>query len=77
MQAKRSINASTTEAYTSMKSKGLGDETNEELKLEYKAALDSVKQGYAEAIEAEQIPPGYRGSIQSYFDSLGPPAGKK
>jgi len=52
----------------SMKSKGLGDETNEDLKLEYKAALDSVKQGYAEAIEAEQIPPGYRGSIQSYFD---------
>ncbi len=37
----------------------------------YCAALDSVKQGYAEAIEAEQIPPGYRGSIQSYFDSLG------
>jgi transposase-like protein len=55
----------------SMKSKGLGDESNEDLKLEYKAALDSVKQGYAEAIEAEQIPPGYRGSIQSYFDSLG------
>ena len=27
--------------------------------------LDSVKQGYAEAIEAEQIPPGYRGSIQT------------
>ncbi len=61
----------------SMKSKGLGDETNEDLKLEYNAALDSVKQGYAEAIEAEQIPPGYRGSIQSYFDSLGTPAGKK
>jgi hypothetical protein len=55
----------------SLKSKGLGDETNEDLKLEYKAALDGVKQGYAEAIEAEQIPPGYRGSIQSYFDSLG------
>lgn len=54
-----------------MKSKGLGDEANEDLKLEYKAALDSVKQGYAEAIEAEQIPPGYRGSIQTYFDSLG------
>lgn len=61
----------------SMKSKGLGDETNEDLKLEYKAALDSVKQGYAEAIDAEQIPPGYRGSIQSYFDSLGKPADKK
>jgi hypothetical protein len=61
----------------SMKSKGLGDESNEDLKLEYKAALDSVKQGYAEAIEAEQIPPGYRGSIQSYFDSLGKQAEKK
>ncbi|QDT56822.1 hypothetical protein Pan44_48820 [Caulifigura coniformis] len=61
----------------SMKSKGLGDETNEDLKLEYKAALDSVKQGYAEAIDAEQIPPGYRGSIQSYFDSLGTPADRK
>jgi hypothetical protein len=61
----------------SMKSKGLGDETNEDLKLEYKAALDSVKQGYAEAIEAEQIPPGYRGSIQTYFDSLGKPGAAK
>jgi transposase-like protein len=61
----------------SMKSKGLGDESNEDLKLEYKAALDSVKQGYAEAIEAEQIPPGYRGSIQSYFDSLGKQADSK
>jgi hypothetical protein len=61
----------------SMKSKGLGDESNEDLKLEYKAALDTVKQGYAEAIEAEQIPPGYRGSIQSYFDSLGKQAEKK
>lgn len=61
----------------SLKSKGLGDETNEDLKLEYKAALDSVKQGYAEAIEAEQIPPGYRGTIQSYFDSLGKNPNKK
>jgi hypothetical protein len=55
----------------SMKSKGLGEETNEDLKFEYKAALDSVKQSYAEAIEAEQIPPGYKGSIHNYFDSLG------
>ncbi len=37
---------------------------------EYRAAVRSVQQGVAEAIQQEQVPPGYHDSIKRYFDSL-------
>jgi hypothetical protein len=53
----------------SLKQKGLSE--SGEAKREFQAILNDVKQGYAEAIDAEQIPPGYREGIKTYFDSLG------
>jgi hypothetical protein len=35
-----------------------------------------VKQSVAEAIRNEQVPPGYHGTIQKYFDKLPENAGK-
>jgi hypothetical protein len=55
----------------SLKQKGLSE--SGEAKREFQAILNDVKQGYAEAIDAEQIPPGYREGIKTYFDSLGEP----
>ena len=37
---------------------------------EYRTALDQVRQGVAEAIQQEQVPPGYHDTIKRYFDSL-------
>jgi hypothetical protein len=37
---------------------------------DYKQLLTSVKQGAMEAMNTEQIPPGYHESIKSYFDKL-------
>jgi len=37
---------------------------------QYEEAVKQVKQGVSEAIAAEQVPPGYHGAIQKYFDSL-------
>ena len=37
---------------------------------DYREALRDVKQRVSEAIVAEQVPPGYHGAIQKYFDSL-------
>jgi hypothetical protein len=37
---------------------------------EYREAVRQVKQGVSEAIAAEQVPPGYHGAIQKYFDAL-------
>ncbi len=37
---------------------------------DYQEAVKQVKQGVSEAIAAEQVPPGYHGAIQKYFDSL-------
>ncbi len=52
----------------SMKTKGLSD-TGEAVK-EYRDAIEDVKQGAAEAIEQEEIPPGYIEAIQKYFDKI-------
>lgn len=52
----------------SMKTKGMSD--SGEAQKEYRQALDDVKQGVAEAIEAEEIPPGYVEAIQTYFDKI-------
>jgi hypothetical protein len=37
---------------------------------DYQAAIRAVKEGAAEAIRNEQIPPGYHTAIQKYFDRL-------
>ncbi len=37
---------------------------------EYREAVQAVKQGVAEAIQQEQVPPGYHGTIQRYFDTM-------
>lgn len=37
---------------------------------EYQTALRNVQQGVAEAIQQEQVPPGYHDTIKRYFDSL-------
>ena len=37
---------------------------------DYRDAVRDVKQRVSEAIAAEQVPPGYHGAIQKYFDSL-------
>jgi hypothetical protein len=56
----------------SMKQKGLSE--SGEAKQNFQRALSEVKQGFSEAIEAEQIPPGYHEGIKTYFDSLDVPA---
>jgi DNA repair exonuclease SbcCD ATPase subunit len=37
---------------------------------EYQEAVKAVREGVAEAIRNERIPPGYHGAIQKYFDRL-------
>jgi hypothetical protein len=37
---------------------------------DYNDAVRAVKQGVAEAIRNERVPPGYHGAIQKYFDRL-------
>lgn len=37
---------------------------------DYQTALRNVQQGVAEAIQQEQVPPGYHDTIKRYFDSL-------
>lgn len=37
---------------------------------EYREAIAQVKQGVAEAIQQEQVPPGYHDAIKRYFDTL-------
>ena len=52
----------------SMKTKGMSD--SGEATKEYRETLDGIRQGVAEAIEQEQIPPGYVDTIQGYFDNI-------
>ena len=47
-----------------------GEAENGEVVRDYKQLLQSVKQGAMEAMNSEQIPPGYHDRIKSYFDSL-------
>ncbi len=37
---------------------------------EFREALSRVKQGVSEALQAEQVPPGYHDAIKKYFDTL-------
>ena len=52
----------------SLKAKGISEtgETTEQ----YKQAIQDVKQGVSEAIESEQIPPGYIPGIKKYFNTI-------
>ncbi len=54
----------------SMKIKGLG-ELNKG-REEYVEAVNQVKQGVSEALNSEQIPPGYHEGVKKYFDSIQP-----
>ena len=55
------------------KEEGVG-ETGQKVE-DYQDAVRAVKEGVAEAIRNERIPPGYHGAIQKYFDRL-PEKGK-
>jgi hypothetical protein len=50
------------------KEEGVGDSGSKA--GEYNDAIRAVKQGVAEAIRNERVPPGYHGAIQKYFDNL-------
>lgn len=52
----------------SMQTKGEAEKG--EVVRDYKQLMQTVKQGAMEALNAEQIPPGYHESIKTYFDSL-------
>ena len=52
----------------SMQTKGEAEKG--EVVRDYKQLMQSVKQGAMEALNTEQIPPGYHESIKSYFDTL-------
>jgi len=47
-----------------------GEAEKGEVVRDYKTLVQTVKQGAMEALNTEQIPPGYHESIKSYFDSL-------
>ncbi len=55
----------------SLKSKGISD--SGDAKKNYLSAINRVKQGVSEAIETEQVPPGYHDGIKSYFDKIDAP----
>lgn len=52
----------------SMQTKGEAEKG--EVVRDYKQLLQSVKQGAMEAMNSEQIPPGYHESIKGYFDTM-------
>ena len=53
-----------------IKTKGVTEDNEYDLQIEYLEAIDQIKQSVTEAIEQEQVPPGYHAGIQKYFDSL-------
>src|SRR5690606_12530632 len=54
----------------SIKTKGISENDDEELDLQYQTVVRELKQSVSEAIDQEQIPPGYHEGIKKYFDSL-------
>jgi hypothetical protein len=50
------------------KDEGVGDVGQRE--AEYQQAIRAIKEGAAEAIRNEQVPPGYHSAIQKYFDRI-------
>ncbi|MDB5345095.1 MAG: hypothetical protein JWP89_3472 [Schlesneria sp.] len=47
-----------------------GEAEKGEVVRDYKALVQTVKQGAMEALNTEQIPPGYHDGIKGYFDAL-------
>lgn len=47
-----------------------GEAERGEVVRDYKSLVQSVKQGAMQALNTEQIPPGYHDGIKNYFDSL-------
>ena len=54
----------------SFKTKGVSEKSDEEMELQYQAVVRDLKQSVSEAIDQEEIPPGYHEGIKKYFDSL-------
>ncbi len=54
----------------SLKTKGVSEDENEDLELQYNAIVSDLRQSVSEVIDQEQIPPGYHEGIKKYFDSL-------
>ena len=52
----------------SLKGKGMSE--SGEAQKEYAQAVQEIKQGISEAIEQEQVPPGYHEGIRGYFNSI-------
>ena len=52
----------------SLKTKGMSEAG--EAKQDYQDAISAVKQGVSEAIQQEQVPPGYHKGIQDYFKTI-------
>lgn len=59
----------------SMKAQGLGEKGA--ASQDYRGLIQQVRQGVSEAIEQEQVPPGYHDGIKSYFDTLDKSNAKK
>ncbi|MHC4879579.1 MAG: hypothetical protein ACYTGL_24255 [Planctomycetota bacterium] len=51
-----------------IKTKGMSE--SGDVKQEYQKALNAVRSGLSEAIELEEIPPGYVPGIKNYFDAI-------
>jgi tetratricopeptide (TPR) repeat protein len=54
-----------------MSLEGRGVSSSGETTAEYEELVSKVKQGVSEAIEREQVPPGYHEAIRKYFDGMG------
>src|SRR5690606_27992205 len=54
----------------SIKTRRVSENEDEDLQLEYRTVVKELKQSVSEAIDQEQIPPGYHEGIKKYFDSL-------
>ncbi len=54
----------------SLKTKGVTEGEEDEIELQYNTIVSDLKQSVSEAIDQEQIPPGYHDGIKKYFDSL-------
>ncbi len=52
----------------SLKTKGLSDRGD--AVKDYRKLIRTVKQGVSQAIDQEQIPPGYYDGIKKYFDNI-------
>lgn len=65
-KSKASIDAG--KVLLSIKTKGMSE--SGEARQQYRNLVREVRQGLSEAIELEQIPPGYVPGIKSYFDSI-------